>query len=130
MVAGIVTLLPVIYVRSLAENVFYQAPIIWEWGLVLGACVIFIVCSEAYKAWMRPHIVRLVKKEGGEREKEWNIFFEGGICTLITTYTDFALYLILSSSFNVGPNCGPLSARRQERIRVVDLAGVELVVVS
>lgn len=53
-----------------------------------------------------------VGKEGGrqEREKEWNIFFEGGICILMTAYTDFALYLILSSSFNVGPNCGPLSA--------------------
>jgi len=68
-VAGIVTLLPVIYVPSLAENVFYQAAITWEWGLVLGACVIFFFCSEAYKAWMRPHIVRLVKKEGGKRAR-------------------------------------------------------------
>ena len=75
MVAGIVTLLPVIYIPSLAENVFYQAPITWEWGLVLGACVIFIFSSEAYKAWMRPHIVRWVKREGGKRERRNRPFF-------------------------------------------------------
>jgi len=36
-----------------------------------------------------------VGKEGGrqESEKEWNTFFEGGICILITAYTDLPFIL-------------------------------------
>ncbi|GAB5037413.1 potassium sodium efflux p-type fungal-type, partial [Nannochloropsis oceanica] len=68
---GIVTLLPIIYIPSVAENVFYQAPISWEWGLVLGACVIFIFCSEVYKACIRPYIVRLYL-EAAERRRQAN----------------------------------------------------------
>ena len=59
---GILTLAPAIHIPSLAESVFYQAPITWEWGLVVGACVVFIFCSEVYKAWIRPRIVRWVKR--------------------------------------------------------------------
>ena len=60
-IVGALTLIPVIHIPSVAENIVYQAPMTWEWALVLGACVVFMFCSEAYKAWIRPRIVRWVK---------------------------------------------------------------------
>ena len=45
---GIVTLLPTFYVPQM-QKVFYHAPIDWEWGLVVGGSLIFILASEAYK---------------------------------------------------------------------------------
>ncbi len=87
MVAGVVTLIPILYIPSVAVNVFYQAPISWEWGLVLGACVIFIFCSEIYKACIRPHIVRWVKRGRVKREI---ILLEAGT-SIWNKGTDFTL---------------------------------------
>jgi hypothetical protein len=39
----------------------HQAPIDWEWGLIAGCCVVFVLASEAYKAWIRPTIARSEK---------------------------------------------------------------------
>lgn len=50
---GIVTMIPTFYVPFLYEKVFYQAPITWEWALIIGASIIFLLFSEAYKAFFR-----------------------------------------------------------------------------
>lgn len=43
-----------IYVPGLNHRVFYQAPIGWEWGLVVGMSLIFVVWCELWKVIRRP----------------------------------------------------------------------------
>ena len=38
-----------------------QAPLTWEWGMIAGCCVVFLLASEAYKAWLRPVVARSEK---------------------------------------------------------------------
>jgi hypothetical protein len=49
---------------------FYHAPIGWEWGLILGACFVFVLFSEAYKFWVRPHVVESYKRKVHARSHE------------------------------------------------------------
>jgi len=87
---GVVTLIPIIHIPSVAENVFYQTVITWEWGLVVGASLVFILCAEFYKACIRPSVVRCVTGgRGGGREArgggtrngclEWGKWFRFGV---------------------------------------------------
>lgn len=57
-VFGACTLVPTFYIPVVYNKVFYQAPIDWEWGLILGAAVLFLLASEMYKAYVRPRVVR------------------------------------------------------------------------
>lgn len=54
---GLVTLIPGFYIPVIYRDVFYQAPLDWEWGLILGSCVFFLIAAEAYKAFLRPAVV-------------------------------------------------------------------------
>jgi hypothetical protein len=78
-----VTLIPIIHIPSVAENVFYQTVITWEWGLVFGASLVFILCAEFYKACIRPSVVRCVRGGGGEKcereEQEVDVWKGGNV---------------------------------------------------
>jgi hypothetical protein len=54
---GVLTLLPTFYLPYVHDKVFYQAPIDWEWGLVLASLLLFLLLSECYKAFLRPSVV-------------------------------------------------------------------------
>lgn len=58
-VAMTLLLIPLIYVPYVNYELFKQAPISWEWGLVVGGTVIFVCASEAYKAGKRGMHARL-----------------------------------------------------------------------
>ena len=66
---GVVTLIPTFYVPVLYTKVFYQAPLDWEWGLVLGSCLLFLLAAEAYKACLRPRVVAWERREAGRRAR-------------------------------------------------------------
>jgi len=42
-----------IYVPVFNSRVFYQAPITWEWGVVIGMTTLFVVAVELYKIFIR-----------------------------------------------------------------------------
>ena len=42
-----------IYVPVLNTQVFYQGPIDWEWGIVFGMTIVFVVSAELWKAFVR-----------------------------------------------------------------------------
>jgi len=67
---GIVTLIPTFYIPVVYDNVFYQAPIDWEWGITLGAALLFVVASELYKAFIRPGQVDKEKRAAAERKRQ------------------------------------------------------------
>lgn len=46
-----------IYIPGFNTRVFYQEPIGWEWGIVFGMTVIFIVGCELWKL-MRPALLK------------------------------------------------------------------------
>ena len=52
-IAMTLLLIPLIYVPYVNYELFKQAPISWEWGLVVGGSVIFVCISELYKAGKR-----------------------------------------------------------------------------
>lgn len=43
-----------IYIPFFNRRVFYQAPIGWEWGLVIGLSIVFIVWCEVWKLMRKP----------------------------------------------------------------------------
>lgn len=46
--------LPAIYIPGFNKKVFYQGPIGWEWGLVVGMTIVFIVWCEIWKMIRKP----------------------------------------------------------------------------
>ncbi|KAF9052377.1 potassium/sodium eff [Hymenopellis radicata] len=56
-VGGMATVVLPIYIPSFNTRVFYQQPIGWEWGIVIGMTVIFIVGCELWKL-MRPALLK------------------------------------------------------------------------
>ncbi|KAF6762702.1 sodium transport ATPase [Ephemerocybe angulata] len=53
-IAGMVSVVLPIYIPGFNNRVFYQAPIGWEWGLVVGMSLVFIVWCEVWKMIRRP----------------------------------------------------------------------------
>ncbi|KAG0275567.1 Na+ ATPase [Linnemannia exigua] len=49
LVVGVLLVFPVIYIPGLNHNVFKHSAISYEWGLVIAATVLFILCAELYK---------------------------------------------------------------------------------
>ncbi|KAF4602743.1 hypothetical protein EYR40_005960 [Pleurotus pulmonarius] len=56
-VIGMVSVVLPIYVPTFNTNVFYQKGISWEWGLVVGMTVVFVLWSELWKV-LRKHLYR------------------------------------------------------------------------
>lgn len=48
-----VILVPLVYIPYVNVELFRQAPISWEWGLVAGGVIIFVVVAELYKLLKR-----------------------------------------------------------------------------
>ncbi len=52
-IAGIVVVFPVIYLPVINRDVFRHGPLGWEWGIVVGAVVVYLGCVEAWKGIKR-----------------------------------------------------------------------------
>jgi magnesium-transporting ATPase (P-type) len=52
-VGGMISVVLPIYIPVFNRRVFYQGPISWEWGLVIGLSLLFVVWCELWKL-MRP----------------------------------------------------------------------------
>ncbi|KAF5668104.1 potassium sodium efflux p-type fungal-type [Fusarium heterosporum] len=64
-VAGFVTMFPIIYIPGLNTVVFKHAPISWEWGIVFVEAVIFFMGIEAWKWAKRIYYRRQARKSSG-----------------------------------------------------------------
>ncbi|CAA7264368.1 unnamed protein product [Cyclocybe aegerita] len=51
---GIVTTVLPIYVPGFSNKVFYQSGITWEWGIVLGMTIVYILWCEVWKLLRKP----------------------------------------------------------------------------
>lgn len=63
-VAGFVTMFPIIYIPGLNTVVFKHAPISWEWGVVFIEAVLFFLGIEAWKWAKRIYFRHTAKKIG------------------------------------------------------------------
>lgn len=50
---------PAIYVPGFSERVFYQDGIGWEWGIVIGMTLIFVIWCEVWKLIREPLYLRM-----------------------------------------------------------------------
>ncbi|KAF7555453.1 hypothetical protein G7Z17_g2103 [Cylindrodendrum hubeiense] len=74
-VAGFVTMFPLIYIPTLNTVVFKHAPISWEWGIVFIEAIIFFLGIETWKWMKRFYFRRQARKAtGGETDLETRIF--------------------------------------------------------
>jgi P-type Na+/K+ transporter len=64
-VAGFVTMFPIIYIPGLNTVVFKHAPISWEWGIVFIAAVVFFMGIEFWKWLKRVYFRRQARKVSG-----------------------------------------------------------------
>ncbi|KAH8727041.1 sodium P-type ATPase-like protein [Phaeosphaeriaceae sp. PMI808] len=72
-VAGFVTLFPLIYIPVLNTVVFKHAPIDWEWGIVFIASGIFFAGVETWKWCKRIYFRRKARKTTGKVDKNMDI---------------------------------------------------------
>ena len=74
-IAGFVTMFPLIYIPGLNTVVFKHAPISWEWGIVFIEAVLFFVGIEAWK-WAKRVYFRLQARQsvGGAPDLEERVF--------------------------------------------------------
>jgi len=63
-IAGFVTIFPTIYIPVLNHEVFKQAPIDWEWGVVFVEAAVFFMGCELWKWGKRVFFRRRAKKMG------------------------------------------------------------------
>ncbi|KND92018.1 Sodium transport ATPase 2 [Tolypocladium ophioglossoides CBS 100239] len=63
-VAGFITMFPIIYIPGLNTVVFKHAPISWEWGLVFTEAILFFLGIEAWKWGKRIYFRYRAKKVG------------------------------------------------------------------
>jgi len=61
--AGFVTIFPIVYIPGLNRVVFKHAPITWEWGIVFVATILFFVGVESWK-WAKRLFFRI--QDGGK----------------------------------------------------------------
>jgi Na+-exporting ATPase len=74
-VAGFVTMFPIIYIPGLNTVVFKHAPISWEWGIVFVEAVLFFLGVETWKWIKRIYFRRQAKKQtGGKVDLETRVF--------------------------------------------------------
>ena len=72
-IAGFVTLFPLIYIPTLNTVVFKHAPITWEWGIVFIASGLFFAGVEAWKWGKRIYYRRKERNQGGKVDKNMDI---------------------------------------------------------
>lgn len=72
-VAGFVTLFPLIYIPTLNTVVFKHAPIDWEWGIVFIAAGLFFAGVETWKWAKRIYFRRQARKQTGKVDKNMDI---------------------------------------------------------
>lgn len=65
-IAGIVTMFPILYIPKLNDFIFKHAPIEWEWGVVFVESVLFFAGIEAWKFAKRIYFRRTAKSHKGE----------------------------------------------------------------
>lgn len=65
-IAGIVTMFPILYIPELNTFVFKHGPISWEWGIVFVESVLFFAGIEAWKFAKRIYFRRTAKAKKGE----------------------------------------------------------------
>ena len=63
-IAGFVTIFPIIYIPGLNTVVFKHAPISWEWSIVFIEAILFFLGIEAWKWAKRIYFRRTAKKVG------------------------------------------------------------------
>jgi potassium/sodium efflux P-type ATPase len=72
-IAGIVTMFPIIYIPVLNKEVFKHAPISWEWAIVFIAAVLFFMGVELWKFGKRVYYRRQASKRTGIAFKDMDI---------------------------------------------------------
>ncbi|KAH5557727.1 hypothetical protein HBI26_211520 [Parastagonospora nodorum] len=72
-VAGFVTLFPLIYIPVLNTVVFKHAPIDWEWGIVFVAAGLFFAGAETWKWCKRIYFRRQARSQTGKVDKNMDI---------------------------------------------------------
>jgi len=72
-VAGFVTLFPLIYIPVLNTVVFKHAPIDWEWGIVFVEAALFFMGVEAWKWGKRVFFRRRAQRQTGKVDKSMDI---------------------------------------------------------
>jgi len=74
-IAGFVTMFPIIYIPGLNTVVFKHAPISWEWGIVFVEAVLFFMGIETWKWAKRIYFRRQARKStGGVTDLEERVF--------------------------------------------------------
>ncbi|KAI1059348.1 hypothetical protein LB507_003973 [Fusarium sp. FIESC RH6] len=74
-IAGFVTMFPIIYIPGLNTVVFKHAPISWEWGIVFIEAVLFFMGIESWKWAKRIYFRRQARKStGGVTDLEERVF--------------------------------------------------------
>ncbi|EJP62002.1 potassium/sodium efflux P-type ATPase [Beauveria bassiana ARSEF 2860] len=63
-IAGFVTMFPLIYIPVINDVVLKHAPITWEWGIVFVEALLFFLGIEAWKWAKRIYFRRLAAKQG------------------------------------------------------------------
>jgi P-type Na+/K+ transporter len=56
----------ILYIPVINDHVFQLSGLTWEWGLVIGQLVVYLVASEMYKLAKRTFYHRRTKKRGEE----------------------------------------------------------------
>lgn len=72
-VAGFVTLFPLIYIPTLNTVVFKHAPIDWEWGIVFISAGLFFAGVEAWKWAKRIYFRRQGRKQGVQTDNSIDV---------------------------------------------------------
>jgi potassium/sodium efflux P-type ATPase len=66
---GTLSILPMLYIPTLAQDVFHHTQISWHWGLIAGAIVVYIAFRELY-AWCKRRLFAYRAKVAIHREQE------------------------------------------------------------
>lgn len=73
--AGIITMFPIIYIPGLNRVVFRHSPISWEWGIVFVESILFFLGVETWKWAKRVYFRRqALKATKGETDLETRVF--------------------------------------------------------
>ncbi|KAL8290177.1 hypothetical protein RQP46_003116 [Phenoliferia psychrophenolica] len=67
-VAGFLSVFPIIYIPGLNEVVMKHAPISWEWGIVFISCLVYILAIEGWKYAKRVYYRKTDSQAGGAEE--------------------------------------------------------------
>jgi Na+-exporting ATPase len=73
-VAGFVTIFPIIYIPGLNRVVFKHTAITWEWAIVVVATILFFGGIESWKFGKRVYFRRQDMKDGRGRDLESKVF--------------------------------------------------------